>query len=98
MDDSHPNMHGYPSWAPDPSARDQYNPSIDECGNIYSRAICTLSILSDTATTSIQKHDQQPTAIDYDKLKPYFGWVNGETIQKTLRTPLNWLSHPLDSP
>ena len=72
-----------PSWAPDPSAMDQQDPRIDECGNIHNRTIHTLSILSDTPTTSIHKHHQQPTTIDNDKLKPYFGWVNAETIKKT---------------
>ena len=60
LDYAHPNTHGYPSWAPVPSARDQHDPKIDECGNIHSRVIQTLSILSDTHITSIQKHDQQP--------------------------------------
>ena len=64
LDYSYPNTHGYPSWATDPSVRDQHEPRIDECGNIHSRAIHTLSILSDTPPISIQKHDQQPTAID----------------------------------
>ena len=73
LDYSHPNTHGYPSLAPDPSARDQHDPRIDECGNIHNSTIHTLSILSNTPTTSIQKHDQQPTTIDYKKLKSYFG-------------------------
>ena len=73
LDYSNPNNHGYPSWAPEPSAGDQHDPRIDECGNIYSRAIHTLSILSYTTTTSNQKHDQQSMTIDYNKLKPYFG-------------------------
>ena len=72
-----------PSSAPDPSARDQHDPRIDENGNIHNTAIHTLSILSDTPTTSIQKHNWQPTTIDYNKLKPYFGWVNAETIKNT---------------
>ena len=95
MDYSHPRTHGYPSWVPDPSARDQHDPRIDECGNIHNRVIHTLSILSDTPTTSIPKHDQQPSTttsiqkndqqpstIDYNKFKPYFGWVNAETIDR----------------
>ena len=81
LDYSHPSTSGYPSWAPDPSARDQHGPMIDEHGNIHNRPIHSLSILSDTPTTSIQKHNQQPTTIDYNKLKPYFGWVNAETIK-----------------
>ena len=39
LDYEHPNTHGYPSWAPDPSVGDQHDPWIDECGNIHSRAI-----------------------------------------------------------
>ena len=90
LDYSHPNTHGHCSWAPDPSARDQHDPRIDECGNIHNRVIHTLSILSHTPTTSIQKHDQQPTTIDYNKLKPYFGWVNAETIKKTFENSTQW--------
>ena len=70
---SHPNTHGYPSWSPNPSVGDQHDPKIDECGNIHNRAIHTLSILSYTPIIYIQKHDQQPTTIDYNQLKPYFG-------------------------
>ena len=90
LDYSYPSTHGYPSWAPDPSARDQHDPRIDECGNIHARVIHTLSILSDTPITSVQKHDQKPTTIDYNKLKPYFGWVNAETIKKTSENSAQW--------
>ena len=68
----------------DPSVRDQHVLRIDECGNIPNRAIHTLLILSDTPTIFVKKHDQQPTTIDYNKLKPYFGWVNVKTIKKNL--------------
>ena len=90
LDYSHPNTCGDPSWAPEPSAWDQHDPRIDECGNIHTRAIHTLSILCDTPSTSIQKHDQKPSTIDYNKLKPYFGWVNAETIKKTLENSTQW--------
>ena len=59
LDCAHPNTHGYPSWASDPSATDQHDPRLDEWGNIHSRVI----------HTSVQKHFQQPTTIDYNKLK-----------------------------
>ena len=90
LDYSHSNTWGYPSWAPGPSARDQHDPRIDECGNIHCRAIHALSILSHTPTTSIQTHDQQPTTIDYNKLKPYFGWINAETIKNTFENSTQW--------
>ena len=73
LDYSHPNMRGYPSWVPDPSIRDQRDPRIDECENIHHRTAHTLSIPPDTPNIFVTKHDEQPTTIDYNKLKPYFG-------------------------
>ena len=98
LDYAYPNTHGYPSWAPDPSVRDQYDPSIDEWGNIHSRAMHTLSILSDSPITSIQKHVQQPTTIDYNKVKCILVGSMLTPSRKCLTTPLNGLSHPLDCP
>ena len=69
---------------------DQHDPWIDECGIIHCRTVHTLSILSDTPNIFVTKHDQQPTTIDYNKLKPYFGWVNAETIKETLENSTQW--------
>ena len=30
------------------------------------------------------QHDVSPETLDYEKLRPYFGWVNVETVQKTM--------------
>ena len=90
LDYAHPNKCGYPPWALDHLVRDQHDPRIDECDNIHSRAIHTLSIISDTPTSSIKKHDQQPTTIDYSKLKLYFGQVNADTIKMTLENSTQW--------
>ena len=87
---AHPNTCGYPSWTHDPSVRDQHDPRIDECGNIHSTAIQTLFTLSDTPITSIQKHVQQPTTINYNELEPYFGWVNADTIKKSFDKSTQW--------
>ena len=87
---SHSNANGYPSWAPDPSVSDQHDPRIHECGNIHHRTIHTLSILSDTPNIFVKKHDQQQTTIDNKKLKPYFGWVNADTIKKTFENSSQW--------
>ena len=90
MDYSRPNSCGYVSCACAPSLRDQHDPRIYECGNIHHRTIHTLSILPDTPTISIKKHDPQPTTIDYDKQIPYFGWVNTETIKRTFENSTQW--------
>ena len=78
------------SCAPDPSAKDQHDPRIDECSNVQHRTIHILSIISDTPTMFTNKHDQQPTTIGYKKLKPYFGWVNTDTIKKTFENTTKW--------
>ena len=95
---SHPNTRMYPSWPPEPSARDQHYPRIDECGNINHRSIHTPSILSGSSTLIIQKHDQKPTDIDYNKLKPHFGGVNADTIQKTFENTTQWATAPTRFP
>ena len=98
LDYGHPNTHGYPSLAPDSSARDKHDPRIDEGGNIHRRLIHTFSILSDTPIASIQKHVLQPTTIHYNKLKPYFGWVNADTIKKTFENSTQWAVTPTRFP
>ena len=66
---------------------DKHDPRIEECGDIHTRTIHTMFILSDTPKVSIKKHHQQSLTIDYNKLKPYFCWVNAETIKETVENP-----------
>ena len=47
---------------------------------------------------TVQKHVQQPTIIDYNKLKPYFQWVNAETIKKTIKNSTHGQLHLPDLP
>ena len=89
LDYAHPNTHGYPSWAPDPSVRDQYDPRIDECGIFKGKVVQTLSILSEDPITSVQKHVQKPSTIDYNKLRPYLVELMLTLSRKPLRTLLN---------
>ena len=98
LDNSHPNTRGYPSWVHEPSARDQHDPRIDECGNIHNRSIHTISILSGASNFTVHKHAQKPTQIDYIKLKPYFGWVNVDTVQKTFENTTQWATTPTRFP
>ena len=98
LDYSHPNTEGYSSWVPEPSARHQHDPRIDECGNIHNRSIHTLSILSGASNFTVHKHAQKPTQIDYNKLKPYFGCVYVGTIQKTFENNTQWATTPTRFP
>ena len=62
------------------------------------RAIQTLRILDDSSSTltpcptlmanqhvfRTDQHDVSHEAPDYEKFRPYFGWVNVDTVQKTM--------------
>ena len=49
-----------------------------------------LSVLSEEHISSVQKHVQKPTNIDYNKLEPYFGWVNADTIKEVFENTAQW--------
>ena len=36
------------------------------------------------------QHDVSPETPDYEKLRPYFGWVNEDTVQKTMEQSTQW--------
>ena len=44
----------------------------------------------------LSKNMLTPQPIDFEKLRPYFGWVNKHTTEKTFHKPLNGLLLPLD--
>ena len=82
LDYTHPTTSGDPTWAPDPSLRGAHDTSIDEFGNFKGRVQHTL-----ISTLAQHKHAIPPQPIDFDKLRPYFGWVNKHTIEKTFHKP-----------
>ena len=76
---------GDPTWAPEPSLCGAHDPRIDEFGNFKGRVQHTLiSILAQ------HKHAINPQHIDFEKLMPYFGWVNKHTIEKTFHKTTQW--------
>ena len=45
------------------------------------------------------QHDVNPDAPDYEKFRPYFGWVIVDTVQKTMEQSTQWrVSIPNTSP
>ena len=93
-----------PPWSNDPDERFAFDPNFDEFGDYTQRAIQTLSILDDTSSTltpcptlmtnqhvlrTIQ-HDVSPETPDCGKFRPYFGWVNVDTVQKTMEQSTQW--------
>ena len=81
-----------------------FDPNFDEFGDYAQRAIQTLSILDDSSSTlapcptfmpilhefRTYQHDVTHEAPDYEKFRPYFGWVNVDTVQKTMEHSTQW--------
>ena len=76
---------------------DLIDPNFDTHGQYTRRAINTLSSLADIQHRSLMatsspmpitqahKHDVKSETPDYDKYRPYFGWVNTDTIWDTFK-------------
>ena len=106
LDYTHPSGDGEPPWSNDPDERYAFDPNFDEFGEYTQRAIQTLSILDDSSSTltpcpafMANQHAFQfrtyPHAVkhevpDYEKFRPYFGWVNVDTVQKTMEQSTQW--------
>ena len=104
LDYTHPSGDGEPPWSNDPDERYAFDPNFDEFGDYTQRAIQTLSILDDSSSTltpcSIyiaNQHDSRTyqhavkhEPPDYEKFRPYFGWVNVYTVQKTMEQSTQW--------
>ena len=104
LDYTHPSGDGEPPWSNDPNERSALHPYFDEFGDYTQRAIQTLSILDDSSSTltpcptfmanqhefRTYQHDVTHEAPDYEKFRPYFGWVNVDTAQKTMEQSTQW--------
>ena len=104
LDYTHPSDDGEPPWSNDPDERFAFDPNFDEFGDYTQRAIQTLRILGDSSSTltpcstlmTNQHHfrtytyDINHETPDYEKFRPYFGWVNVDTVQKTMEQSTQW--------
>ena len=104
LDYTHPSGDGEPSWSNDPDERFAFDPNFDEFGDYTQRAIQTLSILDDSSSTltpcstlmtnqhvfRTYKHGVSPETPDNEKFTPYFGWVNADTVQKSMEQSTQW--------
>ena len=98
LDYTHPCRDGEPPWSNDPDERFAFDCNFDEFGNYTQRATQTLSILDDSSSTltpcstlmtnqhvlRTNQHDISPETPDCEKFRPYFGWVNVDTVHKTM--------------
>ena len=98
LDYSHPEGDGEPLSTCDPQHLDLLDPNFDDYGFYTKRAINTLSSLAGVqqpplmSKSPIQtcKHKLKQETPDFDKYRPYFGWVNADTIRDTFKHTTQW--------
>ena len=97
LDYTHPFSDGEPPWSNDPDERSAFDPNFDEFGDYTQRAIQTLSILDDSSSPltpcptlmanqhefRTYQHDVTHATPDFEKFRPYFGWVHVDTVQQS---------------
>ena len=89
-------------WACDPQHLDLLDPNFDSHGLYTKRAINTLSspagvqqpppmvISSSKSPIQACQHKLKAETPDFDKYRPYFGWVNADTIRDTFKHTTQW--------
>ncbi|KAL7575165.1 hypothetical protein ACA910_018657 [Epithemia clementina (nom. ined.)] len=99
LDYSHPEGPDNPDWAPDPDLIRTHDERIDPYGYYIKHVVLNLESLCDyplaTFTANFQKRDiflakSSKEHVHFNKLRPYFGWVNADTIQKTMTHTTQW--------
>ena len=97
MDYTHPSGDGELPWSNDPDERFAFVPNFDEFEDYTQRAIQTLSLLDHSSSTltpcttlMTNQHVFRANQHDYEKFRPYFDWVNVDTVQKTMEQSTQW--------
>ncbi|KAL7570521.1 hypothetical protein ACA910_004297 [Epithemia clementina (nom. ined.)] len=99
LDYSHPEGPDNPDWAPDPDLIRTHDECINPYGYYTKRVVLNVESLCDyplaDSTANVPKRDiflakSSKEPVDYNKLRPYFGWVNADTIQKTMDHTTQW--------
>ena len=96
LDYVQPEDNGEPDWANDPTERFQFDANFDELGDYVNRSLSILDILDDAHQTSLthnllgNKHAFKLTTTDYEKLRPYFCWVNSDIVKQTIDQTAQW--------
>ena len=96
LDYEHPENNGEPDWAIDPNENFQFDPYFDEFGHYVNRSLSILDILDETHKPSpihnllANKYVFQRTPVDYEMLRPFFGWVNSDIVKQTIDQTTQW--------
>ena len=86
LDYTHPSGDGEPPWSNDPNERPAFDPNFDEFGITHKGQYRLLVFWM----TLHPQHAVNHEAPDYEKFRPYFGWVNVDTVQKTMEQSTQW--------
>ena len=102
LDFSYPEGDGEIVWECDPQHQDLLDPNFDPHGLYMKRAINTLPSFADDQPASsmdispsktpfqANKHQIKSETPDVDKYRPYFSWVNVDTIRDTFEHTTQW--------
>ena len=73
-----------------PENNGEFDPNSDAFRDYVNRSLSSLDILDETLPISpihnllVSKHVFQQTLLDYEKLTPYFGWVNSDIVRQSI--------------
>ena len=104
LDYSHPEGDGEPLWTCDPQHLDLLDPNFDTHGlyTVYQEAhqylvipgwcTATFSHGYTSSKSPIQtcKHQIKLETPDFVKYRPYYGWINADTISDTFKHTTQW--------
>ena len=99
LSSSYPEGDGEPVWACNPQHVDLNVPNFDHLGLYIKRAINILSSVADvhkippmaiSSSTQACKHQIRSEIPDFDKYRPFCGWVNADTIKETFKHTTQW--------
>ena len=104
LDITYPYGDGEIACSIDPTERFAFDPNFDEFGDYTHRAIQTLNMLNESSqkktpfpTIRANQHAFRTNIHvvnhdipDYENFRPYFGWVNVDTVQKTIEQFTQW--------
>ncbi len=84
-----------PTWLTNPNDRFMFDPKFDEFGDYNNRVILALDYLADipspqVMSLSLNLHNRVPDKPNYEKLRPYFGWVNADVVKNTMDQTTQW--------
>ena len=86
LDYSYPSDDGEPKWSIHSNDRFSFDPNFDE----FQHMTPLTGIWANQHVLSTNKHVLSNDAPDYENLRPYFGWVNVDTVQKTIEKSTQW--------